>query len=166
MNKEEKQKFTEELKQFFSKGNTSDFDREHKVFDEDEEDTFNFTEFLNNISIVVDSNGILDLDKFPTYSLYNSSEFDKKTKDMFALILNQAFDKFGRFKVELDPTTFDQFNCEYHEIVSVLYFIDKNLYVKFSGTAYTINDYSWRDMDVSIVIPETITTIKYNKENE
>jgi hypothetical protein len=73
------------------------------------------------------------LDKFPTYPLYNSPEYDKKTRDMFALILNQAFDKFGRFRIELNPTTFDQFNCGYEEIVSVLYFIDKNLYVKFDG---------------------------------
>jgi hypothetical protein len=166
MNKEEKQKFTEELKQFFSQGCTSDFDREHEVFDEDEEDIFDFTDFLNNVLIVVDSNGTSTLDKWKTYPLYNSPEFDKKTRDMFALILNQAFGKFGKFRIELNPTTFDQFNCGYEEIVSVLYFIDKNLYVKFSGTAYTINDYSWRDMDVNIVIPETITTIKYNKENE
>lgn len=164
MNKEEKQKFTEELKRFFSQGYTSDFDREHEVFDEGEEDTFDFTDFLNNVSIIVDSNGTLNLDMFPTYPEYNTPEDDKKTKDMFALILNQAFDKFGRFRVELDPTTFDQFNCDYHEIVSVLYFMDKDLYVKFAGAAYNEDDLGWRDMSAEIVIPETITTVKYNKE--
>lgn len=164
MNKEEKQKFTEELKQFFSQRYISDFDRNNEVFDEGEEDTFDFTDFLNNVSVTVDYSGILNLDEFPIYPLYNSSEDDKKTKDMFVLILNQAFDKFGRFRMELDPTTSDQFNCGYHEIISVLYFIDKKLYVKFDGAAYNEDDHSWQDMGADIVIPETITTIKYVKE--
>lgn len=80
MNKKEKQNFIKELKEFFSQQYTSDFDRNNEVFDEGEEDTFDFNEFLNNVSIVSDSNGKLDLNKFPTYPLYNSPEDDKKPK--------------------------------------------------------------------------------------
>ena len=43
MNKEEKQNFIKELKEFFSQQYTSDFDRNNEVFDEGEEDTFDFS---------------------------------------------------------------------------------------------------------------------------
>lgn len=167
LTKKEKEQFIEELKLFF------DLNYSPKKEDEflnsiskssDEKKIFlnygipEFELFIQDILLYINNDGSLN------YKKLNASKAEKEYTLYFKRLYNFFKYKFGAVRVELIPTYRDYLNCEENEKVAVLYFLDKNLYLKFSASSYNpTGDVCLKWDTIYEVVPEIVEVIQYNK---
>ena len=161
LTKKEKEQFIEELKLFFNETDSEFLNLISKT--QDEKNIFldfgtpDFELFINDFVVYVNGNGSIK------YRKLNSDHVDHY-RIYFKRIYYLFTDKFGKFRVELPSTYRDYLNCEENKKVAVLYFIDKNLYLKFSASSYNpTGDVCLKWDTIYEVVPEIVEVIQYNK---